>query len=105
MSAILEDLKARALKLSPHDRDDLIRTLIASIDGDPEDASDAIAQAWDEEIARRVADLEAGNTNGIPAEHVFAEIRAMIAGHSKAVKAEFDHCPRHSVRERNSPCH
>ena len=28
-------------------------TLIASIDGDPEDASDAIAQAWDEEIAPR----------------------------------------------------
>ena len=53
MSAILEDLKARALNLSPHDRDDLIRTLIASIDGDPEDASDAIAQAWDEEIAPR----------------------------------------------------
>lgn len=83
MSAILEDLKARALKLSPPDRDDLIRALIASVDGKPEGKPEAISQAWDEEIARRVADLEAGRTTGIPAEQVLAEIRAMIAGHGK----------------------
>jgi putative addiction module component (TIGR02574 family) len=83
MSAVLEDLRAQALKLSAPERDDLIHTLIASIDGAPEDTPEGIAKAWDEEIARRVADIEADKTTGIPAENVFAEIRAMIAGHGK----------------------
>jgi putative addiction module component (TIGR02574 family) len=83
MSAILEDLKVRALKLSPPDRDKLLRALIASIDGEPDDTPQAVASAWADEIARRVADLEAHKTAGIPAEEVFAEIRAMIAGRRK----------------------
>jgi putative addiction module component (TIGR02574 family) len=81
MSAVLEELKAKALELSPSDRDELVRTLIASINGEPEDKPEAIARAWDEEIERRIADLEAGKTTGIPAEQVFAEIRALIARH------------------------
>ena len=80
MSAVLDELKARALKLSPPDRDELVRTLIASIDGDPEGTPEEIAQAWDEEVARRIADFEAGKTKGIPAEEVFAKIRALIHG-------------------------
>ena len=83
MSEILEELKVRALKLNPPDRDELIRVLIASIDGNPEDTPEVIAQAWDEEIARRVADLDAGRTVGIPAEQVLAEIRDMIVGDRK----------------------
>jgi putative addiction module component (TIGR02574 family) len=83
MSAVLEQLKAQALKLSPPERDELLRALIASIDGEPEDTPEAIARAWDEEIERRIADLEAGRTRSIPAEQVFAEIRALIAGHAK----------------------
>ena len=82
MSAVLDELKAKALKLSPPDRDELVRTLIASIDGEPEDAA-AIARAWDEEIERRIADLESGKTKGVPAEQVFAEIRDLIAGHRR----------------------
>lgn len=83
MSRVVDDLKAQALKLSPPDRDELVRALIASIDGDPDGTPEEIAKAWDEEIARRVTDLEAGRTVGIPAEQVLAEIRTMIAGHGK----------------------
>ena len=83
MSAILENLKAQALQLTPPDRDELIRVLIASIDGEPEGTPEEIAHAWDEEIERRIADLEAGRTKSIPADEVFAEIRAMIAGHGR----------------------
>ena len=83
MSAVLEKLKAQALKLSAPDRDELARALMASIDGDPEDTPEAIARAWDEEIARRVADLDAGRTTGIPFEQVLAEVRAMIASHGE----------------------
>lgn len=83
MSAILEDLKTRALQLAPPERDELVRTLIESIDGEPDGTPEEIARAWDEEIERRIADLEAGRTKSIPADEVFAEIRAMIAGHGR----------------------
>ena len=83
MPTPLEDLKARALQLSPSDRDELIRALIESIDGESEGRPEEIARAWDEEIERRIADLEAGKTKSIPADEVFAEIRAMIAGHGR----------------------
>lgn len=83
MPTPLEDLKARALQLSPSDRDELIRALIASIDGEPDGTSEEIAPAWDEEIERRIADLDAGKTESIPAEIVLAELRAKIAGHRK----------------------
>lgn len=83
MSAILDDLKARALQLTPPDRDELIRALIESIDGEPEGTPEEIAQAWNDEIARRIADFEAGKTKGISADEVFAKIRALTAGHVK----------------------
>ena len=39
---------------------------------------EAIAAAWDEEIARRVAQLEAGEVETVPAEQVLAELRARL---------------------------
>ena len=84
MSATLEDLKARALQLTPPDREELIRVLIASIDGEPEGTPEEIARAWDEEIERRIADLDSGKTVTIPAEQVLAEMRAKIAPHGKS---------------------
>lgn len=83
MSTALEDLIAHALELAPPDREELIRALIASIDGEPEGTPEEIALAWDEEIERRIADLDSGRVKTIPAEEVFAEIRAKIAGHTR----------------------
>jgi putative addiction module component (TIGR02574 family) len=83
MTTPLDDLKAKALELPPPERDELVRALIESVDGEPEEAPEEIARAWDEEIERRIADHEAGRTKGIPAEEIFAEIRAMIAGHGR----------------------
>lgn len=79
MAAILKELEAQALQLSPQERGELIHRLIVSLEGPVEDTPEAIAQAWDEEIARRVADMEAGRTQWIPAEEVFKEIDALIA--------------------------
>lgn len=78
MAAILKELEAQALQLSPQERGELIHRLIVSLEGPVEDTPEAIAQAWDEEIARRVADMEAGRTQWIPAEEVFKEIDALI---------------------------
>ena len=80
MGAILKELEEQALRLPPKERGELAHRLLVSLDGEPEDSPEAIAQAWDEEIARRVADMDAGRTKWIPADEVFKEIDAIIAG-------------------------
>ncbi|GAB1232787.1 hypothetical protein UT4_12530 [Ferrigenium sp. UT4] len=78
MGAMLEELENQALQLSPNERGELIHRLIVSLEGEPEDSPEAIAKAWDEEIARRVADMDAGKAVWIPAEEVFARLDAII---------------------------
>ncbi len=55
--------------------------LLDSLDSVFDDSPEAVARAWDEEIARRVADFEAGRTKGIPDEQIHAELQAMIRAH------------------------
>jgi putative addiction module component (TIGR02574 family) len=79
MPATFEEIEARALQLTPHERSELAHRLLVSLDSEPQDSPAAIAQAWDEAIARRVADMEAGRTAWIPVEEVMADVRATIA--------------------------
>ncbi len=78
MSAMLEELEAQALKLPPGERSELVQRLLISLDGEPEDSSEEVAKAWDEEIARRVVALDSGTAVLIPSEDVFAEIDIML---------------------------
>ena len=50
---------------------------------DPEGTPEEIARAWEEEIARRIDDFEAGKTKGVPAEEVFGKIHALIESHCR----------------------
>jgi putative addiction module component (TIGR02574 family) len=74
MAATLSEIEAQALQLSPRERGELAGRLIVSLDGPADETPEAIAQAWDEEIARRVAELDAGTAELIPHEQVFADI-------------------------------
>jgi putative addiction module component (TIGR02574 family) len=78
MGAMLKELENQALQLSPKERSELIHRLIVSLDSEPEDTPEAIAKAWNEEIARRVADMEAGRTKWIPADEVMSRLRAKV---------------------------
>ena len=78
MAAVLKEIEEQALRLPPKERGELIHRLIVSLDGDPEDSPEAIAQVWDEEIARRVAEIDAGTAKLIPHDVVFAEIDELI---------------------------
>lgn len=78
MGAMLEELENKALQLSPQERGELIHRLIVSLEGEPEDTPEAIAQAWDEEIARRLADMDAGRTKWIPADEVMTRLRTKV---------------------------
>ena len=79
MGALLKEIEGQALQLTPKERGELAHRLIVSLDGEPEDSPEVIAQAWDEEIARRVADMDAGQTKWIPADEVMTKLRAKIA--------------------------
>ena len=60
MGAILKEIEEQALRLPPKERSELAHRLLVSLDVEPEDSPEAIAKAWDEEIARRVADYRRG---------------------------------------------
>ncbi len=78
MEVVLKDVEVQALGLPPQQRSELIHSLIASLDGPMEDSPEAIAKAWDEEIDRHVANMDAGRTKWIPADEAFARINARI---------------------------
>jgi len=73
MPSPLHALEAAALLLPPEERARLAQRLIASLDRDPE-----VTEAWDQEIIRRIAELEAGRLESRPAEEVLAEARARL---------------------------
>lgn len=78
MSAILEKIENEALQLPPKERGELVHRLIVSLEGEPEDTPEAIAKAWGEVIAHRVADMDAGRTKWIPADEVMSRLRTRV---------------------------
>lgn len=78
MATNLEQIEALALALPIKQRGELAHRLIVSLDGEPDGTPEEIAQAWDEEIARRVAEIDTGTAVLIPQEDVFAEIDDML---------------------------
>jgi putative addiction module component (TIGR02574 family) len=76
MTESLEAVQTAALNLSAEERAELIELLIDTVLPAP-----PLHPAWEAEIALRVADLDAGLTQSIPAEQVFAQLRAMIEAH------------------------
>ena len=76
MPAPQEIVETQAMKLSPTERADLADKLWLSVH-----SRDEVNAAWEEEIARRIEELDAGRTESIPCEQVMAELRALIAGH------------------------
>ena len=49
---------------------------------EPQEAEEdpaGVERAWEEEIRRRLAELEAGTAELVPAEQVFAELRSRLS--------------------------
>jgi putative addiction module component (TIGR02574 family) len=67
----VHDVEAEALKLPSHERARLAEVLIASLDEE-----DEVAQAWASEAERRYEELRSGVVKAVPADQVFARIRA-----------------------------
>jgi putative addiction module component (TIGR02574 family) len=62
-----KEIVEAALQLPPKQREEVINDLWASLDGD-------LGDEWEDEIQRRVQDVDAGRVKTIPAEEVFSRI-------------------------------
>ena len=68
-----DQLKDQLSRLPIKTRAELAHFLIESLDGEPDDDWEA---AWEVELDRRMAEVENGTVVGIPADEVFAALRA-----------------------------
>lgn len=62
-----------ALQLPPEQREQVINELWASLDGD-------LGDEWEDEIQRRVKDVDDGRARTIPAEEVFSRLEHRFRG-------------------------
>jgi putative addiction module component (TIGR02574 family) len=72
MSPTAASVLQAAMNLPHEDRAEVASLLWESVEGF---ATPEIAAAWEEEIARRIADLDSGKVESIPAEEVFRKLR------------------------------
>jgi putative addiction module component (TIGR02574 family) len=74
MSSLIDELTRKARSLAPEERVRLAEELLSSV----QDSDEEIEAAWEAEIKRRLDEVESGTAKLIPAEEVFAEIRALL---------------------------
>jgi putative addiction module component (TIGR02574 family) len=74
MSPEVSDLLKRALALSVDERAALANTLLDSL----EHTDESVQAAWDDEVARRMQDLQAGKAVTVPWEELHRELLAML---------------------------
>jgi putative addiction module component (TIGR02574 family) len=74
MSPEVSDLLKRALALTVDERAALANTLLDSL----EHADESVQAAWDEEVARRMQDLQSGRAVTVPWEELHQELLALL---------------------------
>ena len=73
MSVLLEQVRNEALSLSTAERRKLIHDLVDSLSAQGDSATEA---AWDDEIARRILEVEEGTVECVSHDEVMARARA-----------------------------
>jgi putative addiction module component (TIGR02574 family) len=81
MSSQASQLLEKALSLSAHDRGLIIDRLVESLDEGP--AEEGVAAAWDEEIKRRVEEIQSGKVEMIPGEEVDRRLATRLSNAKK----------------------
>jgi putative addiction module component (TIGR02574 family) len=75
MSTSAKEIIEAALKLNPEVRAEVAEEILESL----ADSSDGeLSPAWEQELDRRVKEIEEGRVELIPAEQVFGEIEASL---------------------------
>ena len=77
MTPEVSDILKKALALPPEARAALAGSLLESLD-DTVDAS--VEEAWSQEIARRIAELDSGKVKPVPWAEARRQITALLSG-------------------------
>jgi len=72
----LNELRTELFGLSKGDRAELALELISSLDGPPDDG---VAEAWDQEILRRLAEVDAGTAEIIDRAEFSRRLRERVS--------------------------
>lgn len=75
MSTDVAEIEAKIRSLSHEDRTELLRALIADLDG-PAEAD--VEQAWLEEAQRRHREVVEGKVKAVPGTRVFENLRSRL---------------------------
>lgn len=76
MARAVADIEQEIRSLPDAEKERLLGALLEELDGAPDAGAD---QAWLEEIQRRSREFDAGLLEAIPAEKVFADLRAKLS--------------------------
>ncbi len=74
MPSLVEELSQKAQALPPAERVRLAEELLATV----QEMDLEVEAAWDEEIQRRIAEIDSGAAKLVPADEVFAEVRRLL---------------------------
>lgn len=75
---ILNKLRSQSLQLSEEERAELAYALVASLDGPTDDNA---GKKWDEEIARRLSQIDAGTAKLVDREELRLRIQERLGKH------------------------
>lgn len=75
MSTAAKEIVEAALKLDPQVRAEIAQDILESL---ADSSYGELSPAWEQELDRRVKEIEEGRVEMIPAEQVFAEIEASL---------------------------
>jgi putative addiction module component (TIGR02574 family) len=76
MARAVSEIEQEIRALPDVEKERLLRALLEELDGPPDAGAE---QAWLDEIQRRSRELDAGLVETIPADKVFADLRAKLA--------------------------
>ena len=81
MSPDVSELLKKALALPPEARAALAGSLLESLDNEP--AEEGVEAAWNDEIKRRIEEIDSGKVQMIPYEEVRRRLAALLSDASK----------------------
>ena len=74
MPSLVEELSQKARALPPEERVRLAEELLATV----QEVDLEVEAAWDEEIRRRMAEIDSGVAKLVPADEVFAQVHRLL---------------------------
>ena len=74
MTDLVSELTERAKSLPIEQRARLAEQILATLDPQDED----VDAAWDEEIRKRIEEIETGTVKTVPSEQAFAQVRQAL---------------------------